>query len=262
MPDFLRRLLATPRRELPPADERIALTLPDGDSVDVVRVRHPRARRIKLTVNERGVRLTLPLRASLRAADAFLQAHRDWIAAQLPKWIARATAAPFDLDTAMLPLRGRMLPLRREAGRYARVHVADERIVLALPERAGEASARRALKEFYLAQARSDVGRWLPQYLPSLPRAPSVIRIRPLSSLWGSLSARDALSLDLSLVLGEPAAFEYVLVHELCHLVHRHHRPAFWREVEARGQDWRAQRDYLRAHGAALKANLRGLLAP
>lgn len=262
MPSFLRRLIA-PTQILPAATgETVMLRLADGSELAIVRIRHPRARRIKLTVNERGVRLTLPMRASLRAADAFLHEHRDWIAKQLPKWNARAAAAPFDLDTTTLPLRGRMLPLRREAGRYARVHVADERIVLALPERAGEASARRALKEFYLTQARVDIGRWLPRYLPSFPRAPSVIRIRPLSSLWGSLSARDALSLDLALVLGEPAAFEYVLVHELCHLVHRHHRPAFWREVEARGPDWRAQRDYLRAHGAALKANLRGLLAP
>jgi len=83
-----------------------------------------------------------------------------------------------------------------------------------------------------------------------------------LSSLWGSLSARDALSLDLALVLGKPAAFEYVLVHELCHLIHRNHARGFWREVEARGQDWRAQRDYLHGEGAALKASLRRLLAP
>jgi len=128
--------------------------------------------------------------------------------------------------------------------------------------RTSDASARRALKEFYLAEARADIGRWLPNHLPTFPRAPTSIRVRPLSSLWGSLSARDALSLDLSLVLGKPAAFEYVLVHELCHLIHRNHARGFWREVEARGQDWRAQRDYLHGEGAALKASLRRLLAP
>lgn len=260
MSGLLRRLFTEPHPAAEPLADHIVLALPDGGSIEVVRVRHPRARRIKLTVNERGVRLTLPTRASMRAADAFLHEHRDWIAAQLPKWRTRETVAQFDGDAAVLPLRGRMLPLQRESGRYARVRCVDAGVVLTVPERAGEAAARHALKEFYLAQARADVGRWLPQYLPSIPRAPSVIRIRPLSSLWGSLSARDALSLDLALVLGAPAAFEYVLVHELCHLIHRHHRPAFWREVEARGQDWRAQRDYLHSHGAALKSGLRRLL--
>ncbi|HEY2344892.1 MAG TPA: SprT family zinc-dependent metalloprotease [Xanthomonadaceae bacterium] len=275
MPSFLRRLIAAPRAQAV-VDDVVSLALPDGSEVDVRRVRHPRARRIKLSVSERGVRLTLPMRASLRAADAFLHEHRDWIAVQLPKWTGRDATAPFGVGTTSIPLRGVDIPLRRETGRYARVRrdEGDGRhepgiesgiesgVVLSLPARAIDASARRALKEFYLAQARADIGRWLPHYLPSFPRVPSAIRIRPMSSLWGSLSARDALSLDLALVLGDPAAFEYVLVHELCHLIHRHHRPAFWREVEARGQDWRAQRDYLHAQGSALKAGLRRLIGP
>lgn len=260
MRELLNRLFARPPAKPAVDDDRTALMLPDGSQIDVLRIRHPRARRLKLSVNERGVRLTLPMRASLRAADAFLLAHREWIAAQLPKWMARDDAGGLNGDAATLPLRGQELPLRRETGRYARIRHDDDGIVLSLPAQAGDAAARRALKEFYLAQARADVGRWLPRYLPSFPRAPSAIRLRPLSSLWGSLSAGDALSLDLALVLGEPAAFEYVLVHELCHLLHRHHRPSFWRAVEARGQDWRAQRDYLRARGPALKARLRALL--
>ncbi len=262
MPSFLRRLIAATRPAPVPDDDTFALRLPDGTDVDVHRVRHPRARRIKLSVSERGVRLTLPMRASLRAADAFLHAHRDWIAAQWPRWRLPAHDAPFGRADAAIPLRGESLPLRWESGRYARVRHDEAGIALVLPEAAGPAVAARALREFYLAQARADVGRWLPRHLPTFPRAPAAIRLRPMSSLWGSLSARDALSLDLALVLGRPSAFEYVLVHELCHLVHRHHRRPFWAEVEARGIDWRAQRDYLHGEGAALKAALRRMLQP
>ncbi len=262
MPSFLRRLIAPPRIDPGVADEVVQLRLPDGGQIEVRRVRHPRARRIKVTVSERGVRLTLPMRASLRAGDAFLHEHRDWIAAQLPKWVVRDTTLAFGRGSATIPLHGEEVPLRWETGRYARVqhHPFDGAVVIALPASATDASARRALKDFYLAQARADIGRWLPNYLPTLPRAPSDIRLRAMSSLWGSLSARDALSLDLALVLAEPAAFEYVLVHELCHLLHRNHRRPFWREVEARGHDWRAQRDYLHAQGASLKVRLRALI--
>ena len=262
MPSFLRRLIAPTRVRPVVSSETIVLLLPDGNAVDVLRVRHPRARRIKVSVSERGVRLTLPMRASLRAADAFLHEHREWIALQLPRWIATDIATPFGRDSATVPLRGEYLPLRWETGRYARVRRDEHGVVIALPASASDVSARRALKEFYLAEARADIGRWLPAYLPTLPRAPTAIRLRPMSSLWGSLSTRDALSLDLALVLGKPAAFEYVLVHELCHLLHRNHARAFWREVEARGADWRAQRDYLRGEGATLKASLRRLIDP
>ena len=236
------------------------MRLPDGNEIDVLRVRHPRARRIKISVSERGVRLTLPMRASLRAADAFLHEHRDWIALQLPRWNVSNRAESFGRDTTTIPLRGETVPLRWESGRYARARRDEHGVAIALPESASDASTRRALKEFYLAEARADIGRWLPKYLPAFPRAPTSIRLRPMSSLWGSLSARDALSLDLALVLAQPAAFEYVLVHELCHLIHRNHKRAFWREVEARGADWRAQRDYFHGEGPALKAELRRLV--
>lgn len=262
MPFFLRRLIALPRARPVATNETIALRLPDGTQIELLRVRHPRARRIKLSVSERGVRLTLPMRASLRTADAFMHEHVAWIALQLPRWSASSKIAAFGRDCETLPLRGENIPLRWEAGRYARVRRDEQGVVMVLPATANDAVARRALKEFYLAEARADIGRWLPKYLPALPRAPTTIRLRPMSSLWGSLSARDALSLDLALVLGKPAAFEYVLVHELCHLLQRNHKRAFWREVEARGADWRAERDYFRDEGAALKASLRRLIAP
>jgi predicted metal-dependent hydrolase len=262
MPSFLRRLIGAPRARPVVANESIVIVLPDGSEIPVLRVRHPRARRIKLSVSERGVRLTLPVRASLRSADAFLHEHRDWIAMQLPRWHAVNNGVQFGRDGTTAPLRGETLPVRWEGGRYARARRDEGGIVIALPLSATDASARRALKELYLAEARADIGHWLPKYLPTFPRAPTTIRLRPMSTLWGSLSARDALSLDLALVLGKPAAFEYVLVHELCHLLQRNHKRAFWREVEARGADWRAQREYFRREGAALKATLRRLIAP
>jgi predicted metal-dependent hydrolase len=87
------------------------------------------------------------------------------------------------------------------------------------------------------------------------------VRFRALRSLWGSLSPDAALSLDLALVLGPPAAFEYVLVHELCHLIHANHSRSFWREVERRCPDWRDQRAWFRGEGLAMKDELARLTA-
>jgi predicted metal-dependent hydrolase len=154
----------------------------------------------------------------------------------------------------------RAIPLRWEEGRYARLVRDDDGIAIQLPGAAKPSTAARLLRDFYIAEAQADVGRWLPRYLPALPRPPSRLRLRPLRSLWGSLSPDDAVSLDLALVLAPPAAFEYVLVHELCHLLQRNHGPRFWREVEARAPDWRVQRTYLRGEGMGLKSQLRVLL--
>ena len=110
MRSLFRLLSPTRIAAKPPSVQRdsVSLVLADGRRIDVLRVRDPRARRIKLSVDERGARLTLPLRASLVAGDRFLHAHRDWLALQLA---AHASEPRHDLvrdATAALPLRGEL----------------------------------------------------------------------------------------------------------------------------------------------------------
>ena len=137
---------------------------------------------------------------------------------------------------------------------------ADDALVFQVAPRAGDAALRRALRDFYEAEARADVGRWLPRHLGGLPKAPRRVQFKIMSSQWGSLAPDGSVALDLSLVLAEPEAFEYVLVHELCHLIHHDHSPAYWHEVEARYPEWRVQRDYFREHGRRIKGQLLALL--
>lgn len=237
------------------------LLLADGASVPVRWVRDRRARRLRLIVSDRGVRLTLPSATPVRLAERFLLEHRDWLQSQLAKRPGGQTRLFAREHDRELLLRGERLPVEWREGRYARAELGEHAVLLTQPAQGSDQQMRAALKDFYLQQARIDLGAWLPKYLPHLPRAPIAVKLRPLSSLWGSLSPGDSLSLDLALVLGRPSAYEYVLVHELCHLIHRNHSPRFWREVEARWPPWRHERDYLHGDGLAIKAELRRLLS-
>ncbi|WP_299345372.1 SprT family zinc-dependent metalloprotease [uncultured Pseudoxanthomonas sp.] len=252
------------RKPAPPRSiERdvVHLTLDDGATIEVRRVRDPRAKRLKLSVDERGARLTLPWRASLVSGDRFLQQHRGWLGEQLARHAPDDDAIPWAPGvTSHLPLRGEDLPLHWHEGRFARIERQQDGIHAFLPARLSDATLRRTLRGFYEAEARADIGRWLPGYLAGLPRAPRQIRLKVMSSQWGSLAPDGTLTLDLALVLGRPSAFEYVLVHELCHLLQANHSPAFWREVEVRFPAWRDERAWFHAEGRRLKASLHRLL--
>ncbi len=240
--------------------EHIRFDLDATRSIEILRVRDPRARRIKLSVSERGIRLTLPQRASLLAGERFLHEHRDWLAAQLAQLDAFDTEPLQREITTLLPLRGEKQPLRWAAGRFTALQQQEDGLLFQTTSRAGDNALRQALRDFYEAQARADIGRWLPLYLPTLPRAPRRVQFKMMSSQWGSLAPDGTVALDLSLVLAPPAAFEYVLVHELCHLIHHDHSPAYWRQVEARCPQWREYRGYFREDGRRLKSQLRALM--
>lgn len=261
---MIRRFLAPRPRTL--ERDTLEFTLADGRDIEVQRVRNPRARRLKLSVDERGARLTLPVRASLVSGERFLVEHREWLAVQLAHY-AEAALPPLCRDvTASIPLRGASVPLRWRVGRFAKLQWdADPgspaaALVFDAPPRASQATLQRALRDFYEGEARADLGRWLPRYVPTLPRPPQRLQFKRMSSQWGSLSPDGNVVLDLSLALARPSAFEYVLVHELCHLVHANHSRGFWSEVEARFPAWRDEREYFRGEGRRLKSALRALL--
>ncbi|HLT43059.1 MAG TPA: SprT family zinc-dependent metalloprotease [Luteimonas sp.] len=241
--------------------DSVELALSDGRTVVVTRVRDPRARRLKLCVDERGARLTMPPRASAISGKRFLEENRDWLAMQLARYATDAVLPLQPGVTEALPLRAQLLPLRWSEGRYTRLRRDDDGgLVFSITSRATAATLSRALRDYYEGEARADLGRWLPRYLPTLPRPPRRVRFKVMSSQWGSLAPDDGVALDLSLVLARPSAFEYVLVHELCHLLQPDHSRAFWQEVEARFPDWRDERDWFHAHGRQVKASLRTLL--
>src|SRR5688500_15450189 len=113
------RLLAPPPRAI--ERDSFPLRLDDGRTIEVARVRHPRARRLRLSVDERGARLTLPPRASLASGERFAAEQRGWVAAQLARFAPAAAVGLVPGETAFLPLRGGLLPVEWRIGRYAAV---------------------------------------------------------------------------------------------------------------------------------------------
>lgn len=78
------------------------------------------------------------------------------------------------------------------------------------------------------------------------------ICIRDQKTRWGSCSGKGTLSFNWRLMLAPPAILDYVVVHELCHLTHMNHSPAFWQAVESVYPDYRNARKWLKEHGAEL----------
>ena len=87
---------------------------------------------------------------------------------------------------------------------------------------------RSLLCDWYRRQARDHRELRLRLLAPRLSVQPSSISIRAQKTRWGSCSSRGVISLNWRLMLVPGHLADYVLVHELCHLRHLDHSPAFW----------------------------------
>ena len=108
---------------------------------------------------------------------------------------------------------------------------------------------RAALTQRYIAAAREYFPKRAAHFQQFTGGTYSRITIRDQKTRWGSCSARGTLSFNWRLMLAPPAILDYVVVHELCHLTHMNHSPAFWQAVEAVCPDYRDSRRWLKEYG-------------
>ena len=186
------------------------------------------------------VRASVPLQTPLPMVEAFVASRADWIARKQAHFAARR--APMALgDGAQLSVLGMPLVLRLTAD-GAVTRTGDE---LRVP--AADGADRLALLARWLrAEAALYAAQCVARFAPLVGATPKRISIRAQSTRWGSCSARGTISLNWRLMFAQASVFDYVVVHELCHLKHPDHSPRFWAAVAAVMPDFAA-------HRAALK---------
>lgn len=64
------------------------------------------------------------------------------------------------------------------------------------------------------------------------------LRIKKMDKRWGSLSQNGQLTLNLSLIKAPKECIEYVVIHELCHLIEHNHGSEFYKLLEQTMPDW------------------------
>lgn len=73
----------------------------------------------------------------------------------------------------------------------------------------------------------------------------SDLRIKTLKRTWGSCSKKGVVTFSWKLILAPLYILEYVVVHELCHLIHHNHSPRFWQEVSKLIPDYKERKKWL-----------------
>ena len=223
------------------------LILPGEPPVTVNLRVSARAKRLSLRVSQLDgkVSLTLPRRASLREARAFLAERAQWVRTHL-----RATPEPRRLAPGGEVLfAGRPHRLLASGGRSARLGDG----VITLPTGAPEKTGPR-LAALFKAQARARLEAASTRHAGALGRSFSALSLRDTRSRWGSCSPEGRLMYSWRLVMAPPDVLDYVAAHEVAHLAEMNHSPAFWQNVARLCPDYHAPRLWLRNNGALLHA--------
>jgi len=202
----------------PPTEPEIELC---GEVVPINLRRHPKAKRLTLRLAPDGnsVQITLPTWAHAKEAIAFAHTRTEWLAEQRERIPRRSAPTP----GGEVLFRGETLGLEWNETAPRRPTIRDEKLVLGGPQDSFVARVKRWLEREALALVESDMREYTAAAeLDTVPVALSRAQKR-----WGSCSDQARIRINWRLVQAPDHVRRSVVAHEVAHLVHFDHSPAF-----------------------------------
>jgi len=238
--------------EPPPADAApTRLALLAGRAVEF-RFERRRRRTIGIKVSEHGLAVAAPLRAPWREIEGFLHDKARWILEKLDQRAAAGTPPTIYGETGeTLPLFGKEIALVVSQARRG-VKLAGAELHIALPEPHRRGAVRALLLHWLKARALDALTPRVAHYAArvSLPTPP--LRLSNARTQWGVCMSSGRIRLSWRLVHLDPELADYVVAHEVAHLVELNHSERFWALVEWLYPHWREARERIEQAAATI----------
>lgn len=200
-----------------------------------VTVRWKRIRNTYLRIQRTGnVEVSVPAQTSATQVKQFVTDRKDWIREHVEK----AEPQPSFEDGEVHALWGKPVRLALSGA-----EVPGALLVRAEPGQAAEKKLYARYKAEVAARVPALLHTWVPQMKVPMP----VWQVRRMSSRWGSCTkAKQRISLNSELARFRPALLEYVVVHELAHLIEANHSARYYAILDRHMPGWRRYRAELR----------------
>ncbi|KUK79622.1 MAG: hypothetical protein XD95_0253 [Microgenomates bacterium 39_7] len=216
-------------------------------------LRHPvRVKKVTLKVEPPDrVIVSAPKRVSKKVIEDFVTQNEGWIKKQLIKLSSQLDQVESDTQIMIFGIKYNKMYIADHL-RPLGISIEEEKIIFNFPhisEINQEKIIKKELKLFLKKSARTFLEKQLSQYAKLMNVKYQRLTLREQKTRWGSCSGQDRISLNWRLVHYPPEVINYVIVHELAHLVQRNHSRQFWQLVAQYDPEYSEHRSYLRKYG-------------
>ncbi len=223
------------------------LTLPSGDQIHYQLERRQR-RTVGLKISATGLIIHAPKRISQAHLESILVLKADWIRKKLAARSVNEIPALQWQDSEQLFLLGNQITLALAFDSRSRaVEYAFGLLQLAMPNHDDAAAVERKVIQWYKKQAMIDFARRLEIFSSKLGVNFTSLTLSNAKSRWGSCNSRQEIRLNWRLLQAPPHIINYVICHELAHLIEMNHSAKFWSVVASIYPDYKLAEKELKA---------------
>ena len=204
----------------------------DGKRVDYRLVASRTARKLRVRVGPNGVQVVRPVARRADDVGLFLRDNQQWVLDQIQRveslGVVRRKQKP---ERSGILFRGELTPVRVEQtahrGRGNKVLIQDGSIVIQRGA-ASRTPPARSLENWLHQQARREIAKQLGVITARLKRQPNRVYVMSQRTKWGNCSRKRNTSFNWRLIMTPPDVLNYIVAHEVVHLVEPYHSAKFW----------------------------------
>ena len=186
-----------------------------------------------LTVDERGLIVSAPWRSTEHRITGIIRDAEDWVLSKLAVWSAYPSRNQSWADGDTIKCLGRDLRLNVREDRAAALATLSEAncLQVALPEPRDADAVRAAVLKWYRRQATSNFTERIDVYARLYGLEAPRLFLSGAQTRWGSCNVKREVRLNWRLIQAPQPTIDYVVAHELAHLVEMNHSRRFWNLV-------------------------------
>ncbi|WP_304541352.1 M48 family metallopeptidase [Desulforamulus aquiferis] len=214
-----------------------------------------RAKRVNLKVStEKGLEVVVPANYPHSRIEPLLKNNENWIIQKLDSLtkVSKRRKNRFGQDGQILPFLGRnyrLVTVYQQGPPL--VELVGDKVVLMLPQK--ESGKKTEILEAWLRyQAKEIIANRVAEFKNKLGVNINQIFIKDQKTRWGSCSSQGNLNFNFRIIMAPLPVLDYLVVHELAHLIEMNHSKKFWSLVESLCPEYKRHRQWLKEHGQEL----------
>ncbi len=186
-----------------------------------------------------------------------LKQKRPWIRSKVAELSSVPTHRSKELVSGeSFPYLGRNYRLKVQEGHQVGVCLSGGYLKATIrPSEQGEYRTQRIqqyLQNWYRNRAQERLTQKAERYAQQIGVSPSAVSVRNFRSRWGSCDKKGQVVFNWNIIKAPHAIADYVVIHELCHLIHPNHSKQFWKLVGLHDSTYPERRKWLKIHGRSL----------
>ena len=217
-------------------------------------IRTDRVKSASIDVEDNLVKVTVPKNLSDERIEELIKGRILWIKQKLALQASAIVSKPKEyVDGEAFAYLGRNYRLKCAKGLEESVKLKSGYLnVTSKNGKRNSEHIKAAIEQWYRTKALSRLVNKTKRYSAILKVEPTSINLKDYKAMWGSCSPKGVVSYNWRIILAPHKIVDYIVVHELCHLIEPNHSSKYWKQVRSVIPDYEHSKEWLKNNGSSL----------